>query len=83
MDNETGKLKEPVAELPVNLSVIKRLSKILDVNVRRMLYYDLIYALLAYGIVWGQTAKTLTRQIFNNSKRSVAGCNFYNKLLST
>jgi hypothetical protein len=38
-----------------NLHIIIRLSKIFDINVRRMLYYGLIYSLLAYGIaVYGQ-----------------------------
>jgi hypothetical protein len=53
-----------------HLFIINRLSKILDMNVRRMLYYGLIYSLLAHGItVSGQGAKTLTRQMFTLQKR--------------
>jgi hypothetical protein len=38
-------------------------------NVRRMLYYGLIYLVLAYGIVvLGQSTKELTRQIFTLQK---------------
>jgi hypothetical protein len=41
-------------------------------NVRRMLYGGLIYCLLAYGIVvWGQSAKTLTRRIFTLQESAV------------
>jgi hypothetical protein len=41
-------------------------------NVRRMMYYDLIYPLLAYGIIaWGQSAKALTRWIFSLQKSVV------------
>jgi hypothetical protein len=40
-------------------------------NVRRMLYYDLIYPLLAYGIVvWEQSVKALTGRIFTLQKRA-------------
>jgi hypothetical protein len=34
-----------------NLYTINRLSKILDMNVRRMLHYGLIYPLVACGII--------------------------------
>jgi hypothetical protein len=48
-----------------NLFIINRLSKILNLNERRMLYYGFIYPFLSYGIVvWGQSAKVLTRRIF-------------------
>jgi hypothetical protein len=37
-----------------------------------MLYYGLIYLVLANGIiVWGKIAKALTRQIFTLQKRAV------------
>jgi hypothetical protein len=37
-----------------------------------MLYYGLIYPFLSYGIiVWGQSAKALTRRIFILQKRAV------------
>jgi hypothetical protein len=37
-----------------------------------MLYYGLIYPLLLYGIVvWGQSAKALTRRIFTQQKKAV------------
>jgi hypothetical protein len=51
--------------------IINGLSKMLDMSVRRMLYYDLIYPLLPYGIVWGQNAKALARQMFVLQKRNV------------
>jgi hypothetical protein len=48
-----------------NLFIINRLSKLLDLNERRMLYYGLNCSLLSYGIVvWGHSAKALTRRIF-------------------
>jgi hypothetical protein len=40
-----------------NLFKIHRLSKILYMNVRRMFYHGLLYCLLAYGIIWGQSAR--------------------------
>jgi hypothetical protein len=43
----------------------------LDINVRRMLYYGLIYHLLAYGIIWGQSSKVLARRVFTLQKRAV------------
>jgi hypothetical protein len=44
-----------------NLFIINRLSKILDLNERKMLYYGLIYPLLSCGIaVWGHSAKANT-----------------------
>jgi hypothetical protein len=52
--------------------IINRLSKILDLNERRMLYYGLIYPLPLYGIVvWGHSAKALSRRIFVHQKRVV------------
>jgi hypothetical protein len=70
---------EPVSRLLIycsrishTLFVINRLSKILNLNERRMLYYGLIYPHLSYGItVWGHSAKTLTRRIFVLQKRAV------------
>jgi hypothetical protein len=60
------------SRININLFLINRLSKILEMNVRRMLYYGLIYPLLAYGInVWGQSVKALTKQIFTLQKRVV------------
>jgi hypothetical protein len=48
------------------------LSKILDLNERRMMYYGLIYPFLSYGItVWGQSAKTLSGRIFILQKWAV------------
>jgi hypothetical protein len=56
-----------------NLFIINRLSKILDLNGRRMLCYGLIYPLLSYGIiVGGHSAKALTRRIFILQKRAVS-----------
>jgi hypothetical protein len=40
-------------------------------NVRRMLYYSLVYPLLAYGIVWGRSAKALTRFVNTLQKMAV------------
>jgi hypothetical protein len=41
-------------------------------DVRRLLFYGLIYPLLAYGIVvWGQSGKAFTRRIFTLQKRAV------------
>jgi hypothetical protein len=55
-----------------NLFLTTRLSKLLDLNRRRMLYYGLIYPFLSYGItIWGQSAKALTRRIFILQKRTV------------
>jgi hypothetical protein len=55
-----------------NLFIIDRLSNMLNLNDRRVLYYGLIYPLLAYGIVvWGQSAKALTRRILILQKRAV------------
>jgi hypothetical protein len=55
-----------------NLFLINRLSKLLDLNGRRMLYYGLINPFLSYGIiVWGQSAKALTTRIFILQKRAV------------
>jgi hypothetical protein len=47
-----------------NLFIINRLSKILDLNERKILYYGLIYPHLSYGITaWGHSAKILTKRI--------------------
>jgi hypothetical protein len=55
-----------------NLFIINRLSKILELNKRRMLYYGLIYPFLSYGIVlWGHSSKPLIRRIFILQKRAV------------
>jgi hypothetical protein len=52
-----------------NLFIINRLSKILDLNERKILYYGLIYPLLSYGIVvWGHANTT---RIFALQKRAV------------
>jgi hypothetical protein len=41
-------------------------------DVRRMLYYGLIYPHLAQGIViWGQSAKALTRRVFTLQQKAV------------
>jgi hypothetical protein len=54
------------------LFIINRLSKILGLNERRMLYYGLIYLFLTYGtVVWGHSAKALTRRIFILHKMAV------------
>jgi hypothetical protein len=51
-----------------NLFIIKRLSQMLDLNYRRVLYYGLIYPFLSYGIVvWGQVAKALTHSVMELS----------------
>jgi hypothetical protein len=48
-----------------NLFIINKLSKILDLNERKTLYYGLIYPLLSYGIaLWGHIAKANTTRIF-------------------
>jgi hypothetical protein len=48
------------------------LSKILDLNGRKTLYYGLIYPLLSYGIVvWGHSAKANTTRIFALQKGAV------------
>ena len=58
-------IEKTCSRISRNLFIINRLSKILDLNERRMLYYGLIYPHLSYGItVWGHRAKTLTRRIF-------------------
>jgi hypothetical protein len=55
-----------------NLFIINRLSKILDLNERKTLYYSLIYPLLSYGIVvWGHSAKANTTRICALQKRAV------------
>jgi hypothetical protein len=54
-----------------NLFIINRLSKILELNERRILYYGLIYPLPSHGIVCGQSAEVLTRGIFTFQKRSI------------
>jgi ribosomal protein S14 len=54
-----------------NFFIINRLSKILDMNIRRMLYYVVIYPLEAYRIiVQRQSIKALTRT-FTLQKRAV------------
>jgi hypothetical protein len=56
-----------------NSFIINRLSKVVDMHVKRILYYGLIHPLLAYGIaVWGQRTKVLTRQISTLQKRAVS-----------
>jgi hypothetical protein len=40
-------------------------------DVRTMLYYGLVYPLLAYGILWGQSAKAFTRFIIALQKMAV------------
>jgi hypothetical protein len=55
-----------------NIFIINRLSKILDLKERKMLYYGLIYPLLSYGnVVWGHSAKANTTRIFALQKRAV------------
>jgi hypothetical protein len=55
-----------------NIFIINRLSKILDLNERKMLYFGLIYPLLSYGIVvWGHSAEGNTTRIFALQKRAV------------
>jgi hypothetical protein len=55
-----------------NLFIINRLSKILDLNERKTLYYGLIYPLMSYGIaVWGHSAKANTTGIFVLQKRAL------------
>jgi hypothetical protein len=63
-----------------NLFIINRLSKILDLNERKTLYYGLICPLLSYGIaVWGHSAKANTTRIFalqKNALMTTAGLTF-------
>jgi hypothetical protein len=60
-------LKELAAELAITYLLL-----IDYLNERRMLYYSLMYPLPSYGIVvWGQSAKVLTRQIFTLQKLSI------------
>jgi hypothetical protein len=55
-----------------NLFIINRLSNILNLNERRMLYYGLICPLLLHRIVvWAHSAKALTRRISFVKKRAV------------
>jgi hypothetical protein len=55
-----------------NLFIINRLSKILDLNERKTLYYGLIYPLLSYGIaVWGHNAKANITRMFALQKRAL------------
>jgi hypothetical protein len=55
-----------------NLFINNRLSKILDLNKRKTLYYGLIYPLLSYGIaVWGHSTETNTTRIFALQKMSI------------
>ncbi|PNF31582.1 hypothetical protein B7P43_G00791 [Cryptotermes secundus] len=55
-----------------NLFLLNRLAKLLDLKGRRMLYYGLIFPFLSYGIVvWGNSAKALTKRIFILQKRAV------------
>jgi hypothetical protein len=42
------------------LFIINGLSNMLDMNVRRMLHYYLVYPGLSCGIVWGQIEKALS-----------------------
>jgi hypothetical protein len=58
------------SKISSNIFIINRLSKILDLNERKMLYYGLIYPLLSYGIVvWGHSAKANTTRIFALQKK--------------
>jgi hypothetical protein len=59
------------SRISCNLFIINRLSRILDLHGRRTLYYGLIYPLLAYGILWGQSAKGLVRRIYILQKSAV------------
>jgi hypothetical protein len=65
-------VEKTCSRISQNLFLINRLSKLFDLNGRRMLYYELIYPFLSYGfIIWGQRAKALTRRIFILQKRAV------------
>jgi hypothetical protein len=58
------------SKISCNIFIINRLSKIIDLNERKMLYYGLIYPFLSYGIVaWGHTAKANTKSIFALQKK--------------
>jgi hypothetical protein len=58
--------------ISLNLLIINRPSKTLDLNELRMLYCGLICPLLSYGTaVWGHSARALTRRIFVLQKRAV------------
>jgi hypothetical protein len=55
--------------LQSGLSIGTTENPTLDLYERRMLYYCLIYPHLSFGIiVWGQSAKTLTRRILYSKK---------------
>jgi exonuclease III len=55
-----------------NLFLLNRLTNILDLKSRKMLYYGLIYPLLSYGIiVWGHSSKVLINRIFILQKRAI------------
>jgi hypothetical protein len=55
-----------------NIFIINRLSKILDLNERKTLYYGLFYPLLSYGIaVWGHSTKANTTRVFALQKKSI------------
>jgi hypothetical protein len=69
-------IKNICSRISHDLFINNRLSKIVGVNVRKMLYFGLIYLLLAYGIVvWGQSAKTLDEYLplKKNAVRYTAG----------
>jgi hypothetical protein len=55
-------IKRAFSSISHNFFIINRLSKILDMNSRSILYYGLIYPFLPCGIVvWGQSVMALTR----------------------
>jgi hypothetical protein len=65
-------IERTCSRLGRNLFIINRLSKILDLNERKTLYYSLIYPLLSCGIVvWGHSAKANTTRISALQKTAV------------
>jgi hypothetical protein len=65
-------IERTCSKISRNIFIINRLSKILDLNERKMLYYSLIYPLLSYRIVvWGHSAKANTTRIFALQQRAV------------
>jgi hypothetical protein len=52
-----------------DIFIINRLSKILDLNERKMLYYGLIYPFLSYGnVAWGHSAKATLQESLLSKK---------------
>jgi hypothetical protein len=63
------RVERSCSRISCNLFIINRLSKILDLNERKILYYGLIYPLLSYGIaVWGHSSPKMGIKIHCRAK---------------